>query len=85
MPNSPSKPLPSRYVIAKPETYDAFDLSAAKVSAVEIIKAGAIDSALKATVQKTLPSQSKTETTRDPWTEAEKDAPKVKDKDKDKF
>jgi hypothetical protein len=48
-------------------------------------KAAAIDSALKATAQKTLPRQSKIEATRDPWREAEKDAPKVKDKDKDKF
>jgi hypothetical protein len=85
VPNTPSNPLPSKYVIAKPETYDAFDLSAAKVSPVEVPKAVAIDSTQKATAQNTLPGQPKIETTRDLWSEAEKDAPKVKDKDKDKF
>jgi hypothetical protein len=79
VPNTSSKLLPSKYVIAKPETYDAFNLSAAKASAVEVPKAVAIDSAQKATAQKNLSGQPKIETTRDLWSEAEKDAPKVKD------
>jgi len=85
MANTSGKPLPSKYVIAKPETYAAFDLSAAGVSTVEAPKAVLIESTQKTTAQKTLSGQSETETTLDAWSDAEKDAPKVKDKDKDKF
>lgn len=49
MSNSPSKPLPPKYEIAEPQTYDFFDISAAKTSPVEPAKTPAIDSALKAT------------------------------------
>jgi len=48
MPNSPSKPLPSKYEIAVPQTYDAFDLSVAKPSPViDVPKTSAIDLAIK--------------------------------------
>ena len=67
MANTSSKPLPSKYVIAKPETYAAFDLSAAGVSTVEAPKAVLIESTQKTTAQKTLPGQSATETTLDAW------------------
>jgi hypothetical protein len=85
MANTPSKPLPSKYVIAKPESYGALDLTAARVSPVELPEAVAIESALKATAERKLPGQKDIETTRDLWSEAEKDAPRVKEKDKDKF
>ena len=85
MPNTPSKPLPSKYVIAMPETYAAFDLSAARVSPVAVPEAVATEAAQKASAQKSLSGQLKTQKTGDPWSEAEKDAPKVKEKDKDKF
>jgi hypothetical protein len=38
MSNFSSKPLPSAYEIAAPQTYDAFDLSAATTPAVEVPK-----------------------------------------------
>jgi hypothetical protein len=85
MSNIPSKPLLSKYVIAMPETYAAFDLSAARVSPVAVPEAVAVEAAQKASAQKSLSGQLKTQKTGDPWSEAEKDAPKVKEKDKDKF
>jgi hypothetical protein len=85
MAKTPSKPLPSKYVIAKPESYGALDLSAARVSPVELPEAVAIESELKATAERKLPGQKDIETTHDLWSEAEKDAPRVKEKDKDKF
>ena len=83
MSNAPSKPLPSKYEIAEPQTYDFFDISAAKPSPVEVAKTPAIDSALKVTQTITETPQKKP--TRELWSDSDKDAPKVKDKDKDKF
>jgi hypothetical protein len=84
MANSPSKPLPSKYEIAVPQTYDAFDLSAAKPSpVVDVPKASALETALKATAEKTLPA--KPEKTAHEWIDSKDETPKVKEKDKDKF
>jgi len=84
MSNSPSKPLPSKYEIAEPQAYDAFDLSAAKPSpVVDVPKASALETALKATVEKTLPDKPKK--TAHEWIDSKNETPKVKEKDKDKF
>jgi hypothetical protein len=82
-----SKPLPSKYEIAVPQSYDAFDLSVPpqRAPAVEVSSVGASESAQKATAEKRIPAPPKTEKISDAWTEAEKNAPKVKDADKDKF
>jgi hypothetical protein len=84
MANSLSKPLPSKYEIAVPQTYDAFDLSAAKPSpVVDVSKASALETALKATAEKTLPA--KPEKTAHEWIDSKDETPKVKEKDRDKF
>jgi len=85
MANTPSKPLPSKYEIAMPESYAALDLSAARVPTTEVPQVVAIESALKATAERKLPGQKDIATSRDLWSRAEKDAPKVKERDKDKF
>jgi hypothetical protein len=87
MANTASKPLPSKYVIAQPESYAAFDLSAPppRAPAVELSSVGTSESAQKATPEKIISAPPKTEKISDIWTEAEKNAPKVKDADKDKF
>lgn len=85
MSNSSSKPLPSNYEIAEPQAYDSFDLSAAKIPAVEPPKTSAIDSAQKERAQKTLRGEPQKESAREPWSDSNKETPKVKDKDKDKF
>jgi DNA-directed RNA polymerase subunit K/omega len=84
MSNSPSKPLPSKYEIAVPQTYDAFDLSAAKPSpVVEVAKTSPIDLAPKESAQKTRALKPKK--TADDWIDSKDETPKVKDKDEDKF
>jgi hypothetical protein len=85
--NTASKPLPSKYVIVQPGSYAAFDLSAPppRAPAVEVSIAGASESAQKRTAEKLISAPPKTEKISDSWTEAEKNAPKVKDADKDKF
>jgi hypothetical protein len=87
MANTHSKPVPSKYVIARPESYAAFDLSAPrpKTPSVEVSGFGTSESAQKATAEKTISAPAKTENISDAWTAAEKNAPKVKDADKDKF
>jgi hypothetical protein len=59
MSNSPSKPLPSKYEIAVPQTYDAFDLSAAKTPTVGAPKTSSIDLAPKESAQKTRADKTK--------------------------
>ena len=84
MSNSPSKPLPSKYEIAEPQAYYALDLSAAKPSpVVDVPKASALETALKASVEKTLPDKPKK--TAHEWIDSKDETPKVKEKDKDKF
>jgi hypothetical protein len=83
MPNSPSKPLPSAYEIAAPQTYGAFDLSAATTAAAEVPKPSPIDLAPKESAQKTRADKPKK--TADDWIDSEDETPKVKDEDKDKF
>jgi len=78
------KPLPSKYEIAMPETYAALDLSAARVPTAEVPKAVAIESAQKASAQ-TLTDQLQKKPAREQWSDSNKETPKVKDKDKDKF
>ncbi|HEX3543804.1 MAG TPA: hypothetical protein VHT31_04690 [Candidatus Acidoferrum sp.] len=87
MANTPTKPLPSKYVIARPESYAAFDLSdpPPRAPAFEVSSVGASESAQKANAEKIISAPAKTEKISDAWTEAEKNAPKVKDADKDKF
>jgi hypothetical protein len=85
MPNSPSNPLPSKYEIAEPQTYDAFDFSVAKILPVDAAKTFAIDSALKVTGQKTLTDKPQRKTPLEPWSDSSKKKLEVKDKDKDKF
>jgi hypothetical protein len=82
-----SKPVPSKYEIAVPQSYDAFDLSAPpqRTPAVEVSSVGPSESTQKATAEKTISAPTKKEKISDAWTEAEKNAPKVKDADKDKF
>jgi len=81
--NSPSKPLPSKYEIAVPQTYAAFDLSAAKTSPVEAPKTAEIDSAPKESGQKARAEKPKK--TADDWIDSKDETPKVKDEDKNKF
>jgi hypothetical protein len=85
--NTPGKPLPSKYVIARPESYAAFDLSAPPPRAPAIKVSGVVVgvSAHKATAEKAISGPAKSEKISEAWTEAEKNAPKVKDADKDKF
>jgi hypothetical protein len=85
--NTASKPLPSKYVIARPESYAAFDLSAPppRAPAVEVSSLDASESAQKTTAEKQISAPPKTEKISDTWSEAEKNAPKVKDADRDKF
>ena len=83
MPNSSSKPLPSAYEIAVPQSYDAFDLSAAPTPAVEVPKTSSIDLAPKESAQKTLADKPKK--TADDWIDSKDETPKVNEKDKDKF
>ena len=87
MGNIVSKPLPSKYVIARPESCAASDLSAPPPTApaVEASSVGASESAQKATAEKIISAPAKTEKISDAWTEEEKNAPKVKDADQDKF
>ncbi|MDQ1408659.1 MAG: hypothetical protein QOJ41_394 [Acidobacteriaceae bacterium] len=86
MPTSPSTPLPSKYVIAQPQTYDAFVFAAAKVAPVDVAKTFSIESALKATATaQTVTDQPHRKTAHETWSDSHKEAPKVKDKDKDKF
>src|ERR1700736_5778977 len=73
MPNSPSKALPSEYVIAEPQTYDFFDISAVKNPPAETAKTFAIDSALKATAAKPLIDKPQRKTAREPWSDAGKE------------
>jgi hypothetical protein len=77
-----SNPLPSKYQVAVPQSYDAFDLSAPpqRTPAIEVSSVGASDSTQKATAEKAISAPPK-----NAWTEAEKNAPKVKDADKYKF
>jgi len=81
---TPRKPLLSKYEIAMPETYAALDLSAARVPTTEVPKAVAIESAQKASAQ-TLTDQLQKKPAREQWSDSNKETPKVKDKDKDKF
>ncbi|HWZ24652.1 MAG TPA: hypothetical protein VN037_05175 [Verrucomicrobiae bacterium] len=83
MPNSSSKPLPSAYEIAAPQTYDAFDLSAPATPAVGVPQTSSIDLAPKESAQKTLADKAKK--TADDWIDSKDETPKVKEKDKDKF
>jgi hypothetical protein len=84
MSNSPSKPLPSKYEIAVPQSYDAFDLSAATPSpVVEVAKTSPIDLAPKESAQKT--HVHKPKKTTDDWIDSKDETPKVKENDKDKF
>ncbi len=83
-PNSPAKLLSSKYEIAQPESYEYFDLSAVKTPAVGPPKASASDSASKASVQKTLTDEPQNKPA-ELWSDFNKETPKVKDKDKDKF
>ena len=83
MSDSPSKPLPSAYEIAAPQTYDAFDLSAAATPAVGVPKTSSIDLAQKESAQKTRADKPKK--TADDWIDSKDETPKVKEKDKDKF
>jgi hypothetical protein len=83
MSNSPGKPLPSKYEIAVPQTYDAFDLSAAKTPTVGAPKTSSIDLAPKESAQKTRADKPKK--TVDDWIDSKDETPKVKEKDKDKF
>jgi hypothetical protein len=85
--NTASKPLPSKYVIARPESYAAFDLSAPppRAPAVEVSSLDASESAQKTTAERQISAPPKTEKISDTWSEAEKNAPKVKDADKDRF
>jgi hypothetical protein len=83
MSDAPSKPLPSGYEIAAPQTYDAFDLSAATTAAAEVPKPSSIDLAPKESAQKTRADKPKK--TADDWIDSKDETPKVKEKDKDKF
>ena len=83
MPNSSSKPLPSAYEIAAPQTYDAFDLSAPATPAVGVPQTSSIDLAPKESAQKTRAEKPKK--TADDWIDSKDETPKVKEKDKDKF
>ena len=83
MSDSSSKPLPSAYEIAASQTYDAFDLSAATTTAVEVPKTSSIDLAPKESTQKTRTDKPKK--TADDWIDSKDETPKVKEKDKDKF
>jgi len=85
MPNSPGKPLSSDYVIAEPQTYDFFDISAAKNAPAQTAKTSEVDLGLKESAQKTLTDKPQRKTAREPWSDANKGTPKVKDADKDKF
>jgi len=85
MASSPSKPLPSKYEIAEPQTYDAFVFPAAKISPVDVAKTSATEVALKASAEKTLIDKPQPKAAREPWSDANKETPKVKEKDKDKF
>jgi hypothetical protein len=85
MPNSSSDPLPSKYEIAEPQTYDAFVFPAVKISPVDVAKTSATESALKASVEKTLIDKPQRKAPREDWSDANKERPKVKEKDKDKF
>lgn len=85
MPNSSGASLPSKYVIAEPQSYEYFDISAAKAPAVETLKASAIESALKESAQKALTGGPQEESVREQWRDSNKDTPKVKENDKDKF
>jgi hypothetical protein len=82
MPNSSSKPLPSAYEIAAPQTYDAFDLFAATTATVQVPKPSSIDLAPKESAPKTGADKPKTA---DDWIDSKDETPKVKEKDKDKF
>jgi hypothetical protein len=84
MPNSSVNPLPSKYEIAEPQTYDFFDISAAKIPAVEVAKTGAVDAALKVSAP-TLTDKPQRKMPREPWSDSNKKRPEVKEKDKDKF
>jgi hypothetical protein len=59
MSDSSTKPLPSAYEIAAPQTYDAFDLSVAKTAAVAAPRTAAVDLASKETAQRTRPDKPK--------------------------
>jgi hypothetical protein len=83
MPNSSSKPLALAYEIAAPQTYDAFDLSAAATPAVGVPKTSSIDLAPKESAQKTRADKPKK--TADDWIDSKDETPNVKEKDKDKF
>jgi len=85
MASSPSKPLPSKYDFAEPQTYDAFVFPAAKISPVDVAKTSATEVALKASAEKTPIDKPQRKTAREPWSDANKETPKVKEKDKDKF
>jgi hypothetical protein len=85
MASSPSKPLPSKYEIAEPQTYDAFVFPAAKIAPLDVAKTSATEVALKASAEKTLIDKPQRKTAREPWSDASKETPKVKEKDKDKF
>ena len=78
-----NKPLPSAYEIAAPQTYDAFDLSAATTAAVEVPKPSSIDLAPKESAQKT--GAHKPRKTADDWIDSKDETPKVKEKDKENF
>src|SRR3981081_2138504 len=85
MPNSSSDPLPAKYEIAEPQTYDAFVFPALKISPVDVVKTSATESALKASVEKTLIDKPQRKAPREDWSDANKERPRVKQKDKDKF
>src|ERR1700688_4215830 len=83
MSNFSSKPLALAYEIAAPQTYDAFDLSAAATPAVGVPKTSSIDLAPKESAQKTRADKPKK--TADDWIDSKDETPNVKEKDKDKF
>jgi hypothetical protein len=80
----PGNPLPTNYEIAKPQTYDFFDISTARIPAVEAAKTVAMDAALKASAP-TLTGKPQKKMAREPWDDSNKKTPEVKEKDKDKF
>lgn len=76
--------LPSKYIIAAPQSYEAFDLSAKTVPPVNAVNISPVDSTAEPRVQ-TPPEKPERKSRRESWSDAGKLVPRVKEEDKDRF
>ena len=76
--------LPSKYIIAAPESYEAFDLSAKGPSPVRTASISPAASAVEVNPQ-TFTNKPNRKSEREPWSDAGKPTHKTKEDDKDKF